>query len=66
MPLERRLSRDAYLQNEIVILKQLCLTPSRMFQPGRYKVSELPDEAFTMGLVERAPIPSEENPDDAE
>ncbi|WP_299416383.1 hypothetical protein [Acaryochloris sp. IP29b_bin.148] len=60
MPLERRLSRDAFLQNEIVILKQLCLTPSRMFQPGHYKVSELPDEAFTMGLVERAPIPPEQ------
>lgn len=63
MPLERRLSRDAFLQNEIVILKQLCLTPSRMFQPGRYKASELPDEAFTMGLVERAPISSEEGQD---
>lgn len=61
MPLERRLSRDTFLQNEIVILKQLCLTPSRMFQPGRYVVSDLPDEAFTMGLVERTPIPPDQN-----
>lgn len=65
MPLERRLSRDAFLQHEIVILKQLCLTPSQMFQPGRYKVSDLPDEAFTMGLVERAPIPDEDSSSDA-
>lgn len=63
MPLERRLSRDAFLQNEIVILKQLCLTPSRMFQPGRYVVSDLPDEAFTMGLVERVPITPEQDQD---
>ena len=61
MPLERRLSRDTFLQNEIVILKQLCLTPSRMFQPGRYVVSDLPDEAFTMGLVERTPIPPDQD-----
>lgn len=55
MPLERRLSRDAFLPGEMVQLKQLCLTPGRLFQPGKYIAGELPDVAFTMGLVERLP-----------
>jgi hypothetical protein len=63
MPLERRLSRDTFLQTEIVELKQLCLTPDRMYQPGRYVASELPDTAFTMGLVERVAIAPDQEPD---
>ena len=51
MPIERRFSRDAFLPEEMVVLKQLCLTPGKMFQPGQYKVDELPDIAFSMGLV---------------
>ena len=53
MAIERRRSRDAFLPAEVVELKQLCLTPSRVFQPGRYVAKELPDTAFMMGLVAR-------------
>ena len=55
MVIERRLSRDAFLTNEVVVLKQLCLTPGRVFQPGKYIAGELPDTAFNMGLVEKLP-----------
>ena len=55
MPLERRLSREAFLPGEMVTLKQMCLTPGRVFQPGKYIAGELPDVAFNMGLVERLP-----------
>lgn len=55
MPLERRMSRDIFAPGEIVELKQMCLTPSKMFAPGKYKVDDLPDTAFEMGLVEKLP-----------
>lgn len=55
MGIERRMSRDAFLPAEIVELKHLCFTPGRVFQPGKYIAGELPDTAFTMGLVERIP-----------
>lgn len=55
MPLERRMSRDIFASGEIVELKQMCLTPSKVFQPGKYIVGELPDIAFEMGLVEKLP-----------
>ncbi len=55
MPLERRLSRSMFLEMEVVELRQLCLTPGGMFEPGRYTASELPDIAFEMGLVEKLP-----------
>ena len=55
MPLERRLSRETFLPSEMVQLKQICLTPGRVFQPGKYIAGELPDVAFTMGLVEQLP-----------
>ncbi len=55
MPLERRLSREAFLPGEMVVLKQLCFTPGRLFQPGKYIAGELPDIAFNMGLVEQLP-----------
>ena len=63
MAIERRLSRDAFLPSEMVELKQLCLTPGQMFQPGKYIASELPDTAFTMGLVEKLPLaPGQDTP----
>jgi hypothetical protein len=55
MPLERRMSRDIFNPSEIVELKQMCLTPSKVFTPGKYIVGELPDIAFEMGLVEKLP-----------
>lgn len=55
MPLERRMSRDIFAPGEIVQLKQMCLTPGKVFQPGKYIVGELPDIAFEMGLVEKLP-----------
>ncbi len=55
MPLERRMSRDNFLPDEVVELKQICFTPGRVFQPGKYIAGELPDTAFTMGLVEQLP-----------
>ncbi|MEO1094004.1 MAG: hypothetical protein AAFX01_03780 [Cyanobacteria bacterium J06638_28] len=55
MPLERRLSRMMFLENETVELRQMCLTPGRVFEPGKYIAGELPDIAFEMGLVEKLP-----------
>ena len=55
MPLERRLSRSMFLETEVVELRQMCFTPGRMFEPGKYIAGELPDIAFEMGLVEKLP-----------
>ncbi|NEQ44071.1 MAG: hypothetical protein F6K00_11155 [Leptolyngbya sp. SIOISBB] len=55
MPLERRLSRTMFLENEVVELRQVCFTPGRMFEPGKYIAGELPDTAFEMGLVDKLP-----------
>ncbi|MEO0770044.1 MAG: hypothetical protein AAFY72_11540 [Cyanobacteria bacterium J06649_4] len=55
MPLERRLSREVFAETEIVELRQICMTPSGLFEPGKYLVGQLPDEAFEMGLVEALP-----------
>lgn len=55
MPLERRLSREIFAETEIVELRQICMTPSGIFEPGKYIVGQLPDEAFEMGLVEALP-----------
>ncbi|MGB3309383.1 MAG: hypothetical protein WBG32_06675 [Nodosilinea sp.] len=55
MGLERRLSRDMFLNTEIVELRQMCFTPGRMFEPGKYIAGDLPDTAFEMGLVEKLP-----------
>jgi hypothetical protein len=55
MALERRLSRTMFLNTEIVELRQLCFTPGRVFEPGKYLAGELPDTAFEMGLVEKLP-----------
>jgi hypothetical protein len=57
MGLERRMFRGMFAPSEVVQLRQMCFTPGRVFQPGRYIVGELPDIAFEMGLVERlAPV----------
>jgi len=55
MPLERRLSREVFAETEIVELRQVCMTASGLFEPGKYIVGQLPDEAFEMGLVESLP-----------
>ena len=55
MPLERRLSREVFAETEIVELRQVCMPPSGLFEPGKYLVGQLPDEAFEMGLVDSLP-----------
>jgi hypothetical protein len=55
MAIERRLSRAMFLGTEVVELRQMCLTPGRVFEPGKYLAGELPDTAFEMGLVEKLP-----------
>lgn len=55
MGLERKMFRGMFAPGEVVQLRQMCFTPGRVFQPGKYIVGELPDVAFEMGLVERLP-----------
>jgi hypothetical protein len=55
MGIERRMSREMFLPGEVVQLRQLCFTPGKVFQPGRYIAGELPDVAFEMGLVDKLP-----------
>ncbi|MEM8505135.1 MAG: hypothetical protein AAF716_18515 [Cyanobacteria bacterium P01_D01_bin.1] len=55
MSLERRLSREIFAETEIVELRQVCMTPSGLFEPGKYLAGQLPDAAFEMGLVESLP-----------
>lgn len=55
MALERRLSRAMFEATEMVELRQICFTPGRVFEPGTYITGDLPDVAFTMGLVEKLP-----------
>jgi len=77
MGLERRMFRGMFAPGEVVQLRQMCFTPGRVFEPGKYIVGELPDIAFDMGLVDRLPpvkgksvqitdveTPTEANPDD--
>ncbi|MGB3136500.1 MAG: hypothetical protein WBG38_10510 [Nodosilinea sp.] len=49
------MSRSMFLNTEVVELRQMCLTPSRMFEPGKYLAGDLPDTAFEMGLVDKLP-----------
>lgn len=53
MGLERKMWRDMFAPGEVVELRQMCFTPGRIFEPGKYVVGELPDVAFEMGLVEK-------------
>lgn len=55
MGIERRMSREMFLPGEMVELRQMCFTPGKVFQPGRYIAGELPDVAFEMGLVDKLP-----------
>lgn len=55
MGIERRMWRGMFAPSEVVQLKQMCLTPGKVFAPGKYIVGELPDIAFEMGLVEKLP-----------
>lgn len=55
MGLERKMFRGMFAPGEVVELRQMCFTPGRVFQPGKYIVGELPDIAFEMGLVEKLP-----------
>ena len=55
MALERKLFRGMFDPAEVVQLRQMCLTPGRIFEPGKYIAGELPDIAFDMGLVEQLP-----------
>lgn len=55
MAIERRLARDMFNESAIVELRQVCMTPSGLFEPGKYLVGQLPDAAFEMGLVESLP-----------
>lgn len=55
MGIERRMWRGMFAPEEVVRLKQVCLTAGKIFEPGKYIVGELPDIAFEMGLVEQLP-----------
>lgn len=55
MGLEKSMFRGMFAPGEVVKLRQMCFTPGKVFQPGKYIVGELPDIAFDMGLVERIP-----------
>lgn len=55
MPLEHRLYRSYFLPGEVVVLKQFCFTPGKVFEPGKYIAGDLPDIAFEMNLVEQLP-----------
>lgn len=55
MGLEKRMFRGMFAPGEVVELRQMCFTPGRLFQPGKYIAGELPDVAFEMGLVEKLP-----------
>jgi len=55
MGLERKMWRGMFTPGEVVELRQMCFTPGRVFEPGKYIAGELPDIAFEMGLVEQLP-----------
>jgi hypothetical protein len=55
MGIEHRQYRQAFLPTEVVQLRQICFTPGRIFEPGKYIAGDLPDIAFEMGLVDALP-----------
>jgi hypothetical protein len=55
MAIEWRFSRTAFSPGDIVELRQICFTPGRIFEPGKYIAGDLPDIAFELGLVEILP-----------
>jgi hypothetical protein len=61
MAIESSRFRGIFAPTEIVELKQICFTPSRVFQPGKYTAEELPDIAFEMGLVQKPSSTTDQN-----
>lgn len=55
MGIEHKQYRQAFLPTEVVELRQICFTPGRVFEPGKYIAGDLPAVAFEMGLVEQLP-----------
>lgn len=55
MGIEHRQYRSTFLPTEVVELRQICFTPGRVFEPGKYIAGDLPSIAFEMGLVEQLP-----------
>ncbi len=55
MSMEYRQYRRSFLPTELVQLRQVCLTPGRLFEPGKYIAGDLPDIAFELGLVDGLP-----------
>lgn len=55
MGIERKMFRGMFAPMEVVLLKQPCFTPGALFEPGKYRMQDLPDIAFDMGLVEKLP-----------
>ena len=55
MAIERRMWRGMFAPEEVVLLKRVCFTAGKIFEPGKYIAGELPDIAFEMGLVEQLP-----------
>lgn len=55
MGIEHKLYRQSFLPTEVVELRQICFTPGRVFEPGKYIAGDLPAVAFEMGLVDRLP-----------
>jgi hypothetical protein len=55
MGIERKMFRGMFAPMEVVLLKQPCFTPGGLFEPGKYRVQDLPDIAFDMGLVQKLP-----------
>jgi len=62
MGIERKMFRGMFAPMEVVLLKQPCFTPGGLFEPGKYRMQDLPDIAFDMGLVEKLPtVPQSRN-----
>ncbi|MBF2050957.1 hypothetical protein HJG54_27415 [Leptolyngbya sp. NK1-12] len=55
MGIEHRQYRQSFLPTQVVELRQICFTPGRVFEPGKYIAGDLPDIAFEMGLVDALP-----------
>jgi hypothetical protein len=55
MSIEQRHYRQTFLPTDMVELRQICFTPGRIFEPGKYIAGDLPAIAFEMGLVDRLP-----------
>jgi len=52
---EHHIFQGLFAPTELVMLRQACFTPSRMFEPGVYFAGQLPGVAFEMGLVDKLP-----------